>query len=168
MKLEFHISGRTKEKIDARICRNHEKKQDCKPKGWREIRKTVRRNKTVWKATPRHSVIKSKNCGGNCTVRKTGSFRCPWLTIYLKGMPWKSKTFKSIESTTEWTLALSRICSQIDDIQETDFLIGIAKHGMPGWSVSGWATAFSSGHDPGVPGLSPTSGSLHGAASSSA
>ena len=33
--------------------------------------------------------------------------------------------------------------------------------GMPGW-FSGWASAFSSGHDPGVPGSSPPSGSLWG------
>ena len=31
---------------------------------------------------------------------------------------------------------------------------------MPGW-LRGWVYAFSSGHDPGVPGLSPTLGSLH-------
>ena len=29
--------------------------------------------------------------------------------------------------------------------------------------LSGWASAFGSGHDPRVPGSSPTSGSLHGA-----
>ena len=34
--------------------------------------------------------------------------------------------------------------------------------GIPGW-LSGLAPAFSSGCDPGDPGSSPTSGSLHGA-----
>ena len=34
--------------------------------------------------------------------------------------------------------------------------------GMSGW-LSSWPSAFSSGHDPGVPGPSPTSGSLQGA-----
>ena len=34
--------------------------------------------------------------------------------------------------------------------------------GMPEW-LSSWAYAFGSGHDPGVLGLSPASGSLHGA-----
>ena len=35
------------------------------------------------------------------------------------------------------------------------------KRGMPGW-LSGWASAFGSGHDPRVPRLSPTPGSLCG------
>ena len=35
------------------------------------------------------------------------------------------------------------------------------KKGQPGW-LSGFAPAFSPGHDPGVLGSSPTSGSLHG------
>ena len=39
------------------------------------------------------------------------------------------------------------------------YLISI---GAPGW-LSGWVSAFGSGHDPRVPGLSPTSGSLWGA-----
>ena len=34
--------------------------------------------------------------------------------------------------------------------------------GQPGW-LSGLVPPFRPGHDPGVPGLSPTSGSLHGA-----
>ena len=34
--------------------------------------------------------------------------------------------------------------------------------GIPGW-LSGWASAFGSGCDPGVRGLSPASGSLQGA-----
>ena len=38
--------------------------------------------------------------------------------------------------------------------------------GTPGW-LSGWASAFGSGHDPGL-GLSPTSGSLREAASACA
>ena len=33
--------------------------------------------------------------------------------------------------------------------------------GIPGW-LSGLAPAFGPGRDPGVPGLSPTTGSLHG------
>ena len=36
------------------------------------------------------------------------------------------------------------------------------RQGDPGW-LSGLVPAFGSGHDPGVPGSSPTSGSLHGA-----
>ena len=39
--------------------------------------------------------------------------------------------------------------------------------GTPGW-LSDLVPAFGPGHDPGVPGLSPTLGSLHGAASPSA
>ena len=35
----------------------------------------------------------------------------------------------------------------------------LGNQGRLGGSV-GWATAFGSGHDPGVPGLSPASGSL--------
>ena len=38
--------------------------------------------------------------------------------------------------------------------------VKINRHRMPGW-LSGWASAFGSGRDPGVPGLSPTSDSLH-------
>ena len=34
--------------------------------------------------------------------------------------------------------------------------------GFPGW-LSGLTPAFGPGCDPGVPGLNPTSGSLHGA-----
>ena len=34
--------------------------------------------------------------------------------------------------------------------------------GAPGW-LSGWASTFGSGHDPGVLGSSPTSGSMQGA-----
>ena len=37
--------------------------------------------------------------------------------------------------------------------------------GIPGW-LSSLVPAFGPGHDPGVPGLSPTSGSLRGACSS--
>ena len=36
--------------------------------------------------------------------------------------------------------------------------------GIPGW-LSGLEPAFGPGHDPGVPGSSPVSGSLHGAVS---
>ena len=42
---------------------------------------------------------------------------------------------------------------------------GLLKHrawGIPGW-LSGLAPAFGPGRDPGDPGLSPTSGSRHGA-----
>lgn len=124
-------SGRTEEKVDAKICRDYEKRQDCKPKGWTVIRKTVKGNKSVWKPL---GTQWSSLCDGNFTVRKTGSFNCPWLTIYLKEMPWRSETFKFIESTTEWTLALSRIYNQIDGVQEGDFLIGIAKR-KPFWPL---------------------------------
>ena len=46
-----------------------------------------------------------------------------------------------------------------------DLFISLLKNcnwGTPGW-LSSWAYAFGSGRDPRVPGLSPTSGSLHGA-----
>ena len=48
---------------------------------------------------------------------------------------------------------------QTDQVME---LTKISKEGMPGW-LRGWASAFGSGHDPGVLGSSPTWGSLHGA-----
>ena len=48
--------------------------------------------------------------------------------------------------------------------------LGILKRiylGVPGW-LGSWASAFGSGHDPGVPGSSPTLGSPQGVASPSA
>lgn len=59
MKLKLDISGRAKKRV--RICRDHEKRQDCKPKGWRGNRKDCKKKRVSLK-TPRHSVIKSKNC----------------------------------------------------------------------------------------------------------
>ena len=38
----------------------------------------------------------------------------------------------------------------------------VLRFGTSGW-LSGWASAFGSGHDPGIWGWSPTSGSLRGA-----
>lgn len=42
-------------------------------------------------------------------------------------MPRRFKMFKFIESTFEWTLALSKIGNQTNDVQESYSLIGIVK-----------------------------------------
>ena len=62
-------------------------------------------------------------------------------------------SFKVMSQTNARDLARGR--KRGPEIKDTE-------KGAPGW-LSNWASAFSSGRDPGVLGSSPTSGSLHGA-----
>ena len=47
-------------------------------------------------------------------------------------------------------------------LSKDKYVLRKEKDGIPGW-LSGLAPVFGPGRDPGVPGLSPTLGSLHGA-----
>ena len=61
-----------------------------------------------------------------------------------------------------WFKKKSSLFSSWNIFCEFKIILKGGKKGIPGW-LSGLAPAFGSGWDPGVPGSSPTSGSLHGA-----
>ena len=77
---------------------------------------------------------------------------------------WVMSIKESICCDEYWVLYVSD--KSLNSTPETNIALYIKylkfKFGMPGW-LSGLVPAFCPGHDPGVPGSSPTSGSLHGA-----
>ena len=74
-----------------------------------------------------------------------------------------SKNFCSVKDHVEWKRRQAINWETVFAIHQTyKALILRVMLGIPGW-LSGLAPVSAPGHDPGVPGSSPTSGSLHGA-----